>query len=82
MVEVFEKYTLDKFNEHFGTRLTSEMTVEQFTDELENKGEITYYYASYNLDDIVETAQDEDYDLKDLFVYLIGDVYVATHYTI
>ena len=82
MVKVFEQYTLDQFNENFGTRLDSNMTLEQFTDELENRGEITYYYASYNPEDIVATANDEDYALDSLFVYLIDDVYIATTYSI
>ena len=84
MLKVFETYTLERFNENFGTALNLEMSLDDFTDELGNvelysndfTGEVSYYYASYDSNDIVFTAEDEGYDVSKIIVYLIGDVYV------
>ena len=82
LLSVYEKMTLGEFNDRFGTSLDEGMSLDAFTDEIEGVGEVTYYYASYRLEDISDMAIEEGYELSTLFVYLIGDVYIATSYSL
>lgn len=57
-MDKFEKLTLEEFNMKYQVSATSEMTIERFTDYLE-ENELSYFYASYSANDVLEAIQEE-----------------------
>ena len=81
-METYKSYSLEEFNNKFKTDLKKEMTLDEVMNHIEDVAEICTYYASYNPNDIEETAKDEKQDLSGLYLYQVDSVFFATNYSI
>ena len=54
----FVEYGFEDFNKQYGTNIDEYMKIVEITDHIEEKG-LSYFYASYNPDDILLTIEDE-----------------------
>lgn len=53
----FKNMSLEEFNRLYKVKATKEMDIESFTDYIESK-EISYMYASYCENDVIEEYKD------------------------
>ena len=81
-MRTYEVYTFKEFNNDHGTNLKEGMTLDEVMNQIEETAEISVYYASFNPDDIEETAKDEELNLDSLYLYQVNSVFFATNYTI
>lgn len=56
--EQFEQMTIEEFNSKYRLNATKEMDIEEFTDYIEGN-DLSYFYASYNDEDVVNAVKDE-----------------------
>ncbi|MCK2000484.1 hypothetical protein MZM54_03635 [[Brevibacterium] frigoritolerans] len=76
----FENVTLNEFNKKYQLQATKDMEIEQFTDYIESK-ELSYFYASYSIDDVLEAIQ-EEWDVAEhlkIDYLCVGGLYIAVY---
>ena len=78
----FESYSIADFNVVTGTDLEADMTFAEAIDEIE-KEEVSYFYVSYDSEDVLEAITNEQeiadqLHLRLIFIEELG-IYIATY---
>lgn len=68
----YTEYTVEEFNEAYCVNYTEEFDIEKFTEYIESE-DISYYYASYNLDDLRKNC--DSHELTD--IVCVNDLFIA-----
>lgn len=78
--EEFLQLTLEEFNVKYHLSVTSDMTIEMFTDCIEKNG-MSYFYASYNAEDVLESIRTEWDVAKSLAIeyVCVNGLYIAIY---
>lgn len=76
----FKDFTLNQFNEKYGTELKVNMSIEQTTDHIEtmDKG---CFYSSYRPEDVLDAMNEEGeiVELLDIHLVNIEGLYIAMY---
>lgn len=74
-----KEVTFEQFNEENKTELTSEMTIDEIKETLDENENVELLTVSYELDNVFAEIEACSFDLEDVTIYLVdGKLYIAT----